>query len=103
MIEGDIYYIGSRLREIDPDYFLVRRGAKIEVHNRGQRGGTYALTVPFDTLDARTVEWVRRTRAERAADFLREQARENAAAERARLSRLTAKTAHAVERALSAL
>ena len=47
MIEGDIYYIESRLQAIDPDYFLVRRGAKIEVHNRGQRGGTYALTVPF--------------------------------------------------------
>ena len=79
VIENDLFGIAARLREIDDGYFVVYDKAKhcFEVHNRLQRGDTFALRVPYPSLDARTVALVRRTRAERAEELLRETEREN--------------------------
>lgn len=79
VIENDLFGIAARLREIDDGYFVVYDRAKhcFEVHNRLQRGDTFALRVPYPSLDARTVTLVRRTRAERADELLRETEREN--------------------------
>ena len=79
VIENDLFGIAARLREIDDGYFVVYDRAKhcYEVHNRLQRGDTFALRVPYPSLDARTVTLVRRTRAERAAELVRETEREN--------------------------
>ena len=73
-VTADLYDIAKRLREIDPDYrvWYSYRRHKYEIHNVGQRGGTYALTVPYGELDERTLRLVRRTRAENAAEFIRE-------------------------------
>ena len=79
VIENDLFGIAARLREIDDGYFVVYDRAKhcYEVHNRLQRGDTFALRVPYPSLDARTVTLVRRTRAERAEKLLIEAEREN--------------------------
>ena len=79
VIENDLFGIAARLREIDDGYFVVYDKVKhcFEVHNRLQRGDTFALRVPYPSLDARTVTLVRRTRAERAAELLKETEREN--------------------------
>lgn len=79
-IENDLFDISSRLREIDGDYFIVyntRRGC-YEVHHKGQREGTFCLTVPYGELDSRTVELVKSTRREYMDNVIREIERNNA-------------------------
>lgn len=64
VIKSDVFDIARRLKEIDSGYFIVYNTAKrrYEVHNDGQKGNTFCLVVPYDCLDARTVELVQRTR-----------------------------------------
>lgn len=71
-ITGDLFDVTNRIKEIDHRYFLVRNERKgcYEVHHRGQYQTTRALTVPYDALDARTVELVRMTRMERLDQLL---------------------------------
>ena len=59
----NVYHIPERLREIDSGYFVVRNHKKhtFEVHHREQPHTTYCLTVPYEELDVRTVELVRKT------------------------------------------
>ncbi|MDR3318717.1 MAG: hypothetical protein LBS99_04700 [Clostridiales bacterium] len=78
-VTGDLYDITGRLAALDEDYFVLRdvRKGRFELHRRKARGGTYALTIPFDRLDARTLEYVRKTRAERADALFREIDEEN--------------------------
>lgn len=80
-IENDLYGIADRLREVDDRYevYYNRRLGRFEVH----AGGVLQVAVPFDRLDARTVEHVRRTRVERARAVLDEIDRANRAAEEA--------------------
>lgn len=100
MIEGDIYYIESRLKEIDPDYFLMRRGGRVEVCCLGAGASERVLTVPYDVLDARTVELVRKTRVENAERLLDEIERDNRALEKKRLDAAVKNAAIHAERAL---
>ena len=72
VIEHDLFGIAARLRSIDDGYFVVynRKQGSYEVHNRFQRGSTFALRVPYPCLDARTETLVRRTRVENAEKLL---------------------------------
>lgn len=99
--EGDLFDIEARLKEIDGGYFLVRnrRLGRYEVHHAGQRGSSLAVVVPYARLDERTVRLVRRTRAERAEELMRETERENerlARAERADAVRRAAAASEAI-------
>ena len=78
-IEHDLFGIVDRLRSIDDGYFVVYRTDlhRFEVHNSRQRGDTFALSVPYPTLDVRTERLVQRTRAENAEKLLEEMEREN--------------------------
>jgi len=60
VIEADLCDISGRLRDYDPAFFLVRNHSKAawEVHCLGNRGDTYVFTVPFKTLDQRTLNKV---------------------------------------------
>lgn len=62
-ITDDVFFIASRLKEVDPTYYVVYDTEKrrYEVHSDGQRGNTLCFVVPFGRLDARTVEYARRT------------------------------------------
>ena len=62
-VTTNVYLIPERLREIDPEYFVVRNHEKqtFEIHHRGQPHTTYCLTVPYDELDARTLTLVQKT------------------------------------------
>ena len=66
-VTGDLYDIAWRIRAIDPLYrvWYSYRKRRYEVHHLGQKGDTYALTVPYGTLDERTLRLVRRTHAKR--------------------------------------
>lgn len=73
-LSGDLYDITGRLKEIDRGYFIVRNGKKnrFEVHHEGQPQDTYCMTLPYDELDARTVQLVLQTRRERLDRLLTE-------------------------------
>jgi hypothetical protein len=86
VIESNVFDIPERLREIDPGYFLVynRSRDKYEVHHIENRGGTYCLTVPYDEIDSRLLDYVRETRAERAAKLFEKMERDNQKLEESR-------------------
>lgn len=88
-IENDVLDIAARLREIDDGYFIVYNGLfrRLEVHNQRQRGNTFCLVVPSNRLNARTVELVRKTRAENADRLLAEIDEHNARVENEALRR----------------
>lgn len=97
-LDGDLFGITARIREIDPDYFIrfncVRR--VYEVHSRkvGLFAPTLQLVLPYDRLDERAVMFTARTRRERAYEYLREIEAENRERER----RLTVAAAKKAER-----
>ena len=99
-VEGDLFDIARRLREIDGGYFVLRKGGKFEVHNR-KDAPTYYLTVPWSELDARTVELVRRTRAERAAEIFAEMERHNERLKRQAVRESADRAAETAERVLA--
>jgi hypothetical protein len=65
-VETDVYFISEQLREIDENYFIVfnSKTRGFEVHHKGQINNTFCLSVPYKTLDARTLELVQKTRIE---------------------------------------
>ena len=71
-ITSDLMDIVKRAKQIDPDYFFLRRkrDGKIELHHRGQPDYTFCLMIPFDTLDERTLRHIWETRAEKTAELM---------------------------------
>ncbi len=63
-VTDDVFFISSRLKEIDPSYYVVYNllKSRYEVHSKEQRGNTLCFVVPYDRLDARTLEYAARTR-----------------------------------------
>jgi NH3-dependent NAD+ synthetase len=80
IIKSDLFNIGGRLKQIDKNYFIVRnhQTAEFEVHYKGQIGGTFALSIPYDKLDERTLKRVRETSIEYAQNIFSEMERNNA-------------------------
>jgi len=79
--------IPRRMKEIDPRYFIMlnTRTQKYEVHVAGQRGTTLGCELPFDQLDARALEYVRRYSVERTDQTIREMDRHNERLEQTKL------------------
>lgn len=65
-VNTDNYFIAQRIKEIDYNYYIVFNTArkKFEIHNKSQGNNTYCLTVPYSTLDARTLDFVNETKIE---------------------------------------
>ena len=82
-VENDVHGIVERLKEFDPDYFIMFNPAKqkYEVHNKANTGLTYCLTA-FKELDARTIEIVKKSHIARAEVLFREMCRANEQAEK---------------------
>lgn len=78
-VTSDTFYICQRLKDIDNDYCILFNlsSKKYEVHVRGQGKNSYAFTVPFDTLDERTLFYARKTRRERMDKIIAEIEKEN--------------------------
>ena len=61
-VVSDPFDITNRIREIEDEYFILynRYEKRFEVHSTAQPiRQTYCFTVPFDTLDNRTLEYCR--------------------------------------------
>ncbi len=83
-ITDDLFDIANRLKAIDQNYrvFFNVETQKFEVHNMAQRLGTLAFVVPFDELDARTVQYARFTRVENAQKLFDEVDKHNQSLEK---------------------
>ena len=83
VIKSDLFDISKRIHSIDPKYFVVynRKRKKFEVHYTRAKN-TYELTIPFDTLDARAVDFVLKTRIQNQQKILDEIEKNNQELER---------------------
>lgn len=86
-IENDLFDINARIKEIEQGYFIMYNTArgKYEVHHKYQPFDTYCLTLPYDSLDARAVEHVLKTRTQNAEALFEEMERQNAVLEGSKL------------------
>lgn len=75
-IEHDLFDIASRLKEVDERYelFFNKSLGRYEIF----ANGVLQIAVPFDRLDARTVEFARKTRLENLQKLIENIDRENA-------------------------
>lgn len=73
-IKNDLYNICKRLKSIDKKYFILYDKAKnkFEIHNSNQPFSTYCLTIPYDKLDKRTIDYVLKTKNENFDKILKE-------------------------------
>ena len=57
-IDHDVYNISERIRLIDRDYriFFDTDKGLFELHNLGQSGSTFCLSIPYPYLDYRVLE-----------------------------------------------
>jgi len=71
-IKSDLYGIVKQVKQIDPDYFFLRRkrDGKIELHHKGQPYATFCLMIPFEELDDRTLKHLWDTRAEKSREII---------------------------------
>ena len=78
VIKSDLFNISKRLKQIDKNYFLVRnrKTNKFEVHYK-RNFNSLELVLPFNKLDARTIDYVLKTRMENRKKLLEEIEREN--------------------------
>ncbi len=65
VITNDVFDIARRVREIDSSYRIVFDNKRKKFKLYGDPRNSYIMTLPFSRLDARTVEYVRKTRVER--------------------------------------
>lgn len=77
-IKNDLFSIARRIKEIDRNYRIAFNTLtdKFEVHNVRQPD-TLCLVLPYDRLDARTIQLVRKTRVSRADELIEEMERSN--------------------------
>ena len=93
-VENDVYFIANRLKEIDPNYqiFFNTKRKMFEVHSKGQIGGSYCLTIPYLTLDKRTLDLVNKTKIENSEKLFEEMERNNKAIEQKRFDEVIKQT-----------
>ena len=74
LISHDTYFIADRLKEIDPNYFVLYsiKNSRFEVHNLAQKGGTFCFALPYSTLDERALDLSRKTRTENLNKIIEE-------------------------------
>lgn len=79
-MKSNVFKIPERLKEIDKSYFVIYNTMidKYEVHSTENKDGdTYCLTLPYDELDSRSIDYVRKTRVENARIIWEEMKRNN--------------------------
>jgi len=83
-ISHDVYDIAKRIKNIDRDYYMVYDTIKMkyEIHNSSQIGSSYCLTLPYDMLDDRALNYINMTRVGNIDDILFRLDRDNDALDR---------------------
>lgn len=88
-VTGDVMDIVERIKEIDRDYFVMfnKRTQKYEVHVKGQLF-SLGCELPFDSLDARAIEYVRERHVSRMKEILAGMEREEEMREQAQKAKM---------------
>lgn len=78
-IEGDVFFIDKRLKEIDKSYFILFNLQKgvYEIHSNDQPKSSYCFTCPYPVLDERTIDFALKTRAQNRDKIIEEIERDN--------------------------
>ncbi len=78
-VSHDVYNIANRIKKIDRDYYVVLDTIKrkYEIHNSSQLGSSYCLTLPYDDLDARALDYIFMTRVGNIDELIDRIDREN--------------------------
>lgn len=73
-INNDLFDVAARLKSVNWNYRLYynKLRDRFEVHNLLQRPNTLAFVVPYDDLDARTVEYARFSSVQNAQKLFRD-------------------------------
>lgn len=79
-VESDCLEIIRQIKAVDEEYFVVYNIKKqaFELHHRAQKGSSYCLTFPFDTLDERAYLHVLKTRVQNSDQIFKKLETENA-------------------------
>ena len=97
LITNDLFDIAWRLRAVNDDYrvyYNVEKG-RFEVHNA--KKNTLDFVVPYDELDARTVEYALYTRVENSKRIFEELERHNRLVEKEKAGLVVERAAAAYE------
>lgn len=80
-IKNDAHDISNRIKDIDDGYFIMYNTLTndFEVHHvdNGGSSGTFSLILPYDELDSRTLEYVRKRERSNTEALLKELNAEN--------------------------
>lgn len=89
LVKDDLFHVAKRLRQIDSRYrvYFNRRLFRFEIHVQG----AMQIALPFDRLDERSVEYVRKTRVENLDALTKEIELDNAKIEKRRQDELLKK------------
>ncbi len=89
MVKDDLFHVAKRLRQIDSRYrvYFNRQLFRFEIHAQG----AMQIALPFDRLDERSVEYVRKTRVENLDALTKEIELDNAKIEKRRQDELLKK------------
>lgn len=98
----DVYNIANRIKDIDRDYYIVYNTDtnRFEVHHSNQLGSTYCCSVPYDTLDERTLNYVYATSSTNMDRILDDIDRENRLRENAEKSCVLSQFYNSIENTL---
>lgn len=79
-IKNDLFNIANRILAVCANYkvFFNAKTRKYEVHNFAQRPNTLAFVVPYNALDARTVQFARYTHVNNVKKLLSDMEKNNA-------------------------
>ena len=72
-ITTNVFDIPQRLKEIDPTLFVLWNGERerFEVHCSENKGNTLVMVVPFNELDSRTIDHIKKNMQMRNEGLLR--------------------------------
>ena len=91
-VESDLFSIADRIKSIDDKYKIYYNGESGKFEVRNSADDSLQVIIPFDCLDSRAVDYVRKTRIERIDEIIEEIERENALAENNAIAELVEKT-----------
>ena len=97
VITNDLYDIASRLRAVNEDYALYYNTDKSRYEVHDERRGGLAFVVPFEELDARTVDYALYTRVENSKRIFDEVEHNNRRLEKEQISLAAERVAVAYE------
>ena len=97
LITDDLFDIANRLKSVNNSYVLYfnTQNNRFEVHDGEKR--RLELVVPYDELDARTVEYARYTSVENAKRLFAEMEAHNQRLEKKQISQAVERAAVAIE------